>query len=277
MRSRTMTLIHGPLLDDRTVAAYLRRIGAERPGAPTSAALRDLHHRHVMTVPFENVDFHLREPVSIGPAAVDKIVTRRRGGVCCELNGAFFELLRALGFRAEVLAGRVADDGAFGPIIGHMALRVHTADSPDPWLADVGYGRGARHPLRWTPGLPQRDPHGTFELARAPHGDTDLLRDGRLQYRLEDRPRLVADFEAMWWWLRHSPESPHRRHLYCTLPTPDGGRVTLSGNTLTVRANGDKSTVVIEDEDELRETYRARFGVELSDLPPVTSRPPATR
>lgn len=263
-----MTLTHGPLLDEQTVAAYLRRIGARRPDEPTSAALRDLHDRHVLTVPFENVDFHLREPMGIGAGAIEKVVARRRGGTCYELNGAFFELLRVLGFDAEVLAGRVADGGELGPIIGHMALRVRTTDSPDPWLVDVGYGRGARLPLRWVTGAPQQDPHGAFELAEAPHGDVDLLRDGRLQYRLEDRPRLVADFETMWWWYQHSPESPHLRNLYCTIPTDDGGRATLSGTTLTVREKGAKLTMVIEDEDELRETYRARFGVELADLPP---------
>ncbi|MCG5216064.1 arylamine N-acetyltransferase [Streptosporangium soli] len=261
-----MTPVHGPLLDDATVEGYLRRIGATRPPLATVEALRELHRLHVMTVPFENIDFHLRKPIYIGAAAIGKIVDRRRGGTCYELNGAFFELLRALGFDATVLAGRVSENGELGPVIGHMLLRVVAADSAEPWLVDVGFGRGARHPLRFDSREPQEDPHGTFQLVEGPFGDLDLMRDGIRQYRLETRPRTIDDFLHMWWWYRHSDESPHITHLYCTLPTPTG-RVTLSGNTLSLREPDRRLKQVIEDDDELRAAYRTWFGLELDELP----------
>ncbi|MFC0863836.1 arylamine N-acetyltransferase [Sphaerimonospora cavernae] len=259
-------------LDDETVDAFLRRIGAARPARPTVDALFDLQERHVMSVPFENVDFHLRRPIHIGAQAIEKIVTRRRGGTCYELNGAASELLRALGYDVVVLAARIAEDGEFGPVLGHMLLRVLAEDHPEPWLVDVGYGRGPRRPLRFGSREPQRDPHGEFQLVGAPHGDLDLMRDGIHQYRLETRPRTVADFTHMWWWYRHSDDSPHLTHLYCTMPTADG-RVTLSGNVLTVRAAGRQTRQVIDDEAELLRAYRTWFGIELDELPP----PPAPR
>ncbi|MEZ0075107.1 arylamine N-acetyltransferase [Planotetraspora sp. GP83] len=259
---------HGPLLDDETVAAYLGRIGARRPERATAGALRELHERHLMSIPFENIDFHLRKPIYIGADAIEKIVGRRRGGTCYELNGAFFELLRALGYDATVLAGRVAEDGELGPVLGHMLLRVVAEDSAEPWLVDVGYGRGARHPLRFDAREPQDDPQGTFQLFAGPFGDLDLLRDGVHQYRIETRPRTVADFLHMWWWYRHSGESPHITHLYCTVPTATG-RVTISGNTLIVRETGRRTKQVIEDDDELRAAYRTWFGLEIDELPPL--------
>jgi N-hydroxyarylamine O-acetyltransferase len=39
--------------------AYLRRLGVTRPQRPTTEALRELHLRHLRTVPFENLSIHL--------------------------------------------------------------------------------------------------------------------------------------------------------------------------------------------------------------------------
>src|SRR5690606_6046973 len=232
-------------LADATVDAYLERIGAARPARPTVEALFELQERHVMTVPYETLDFHLRRPQPIGAPAIEKIVGRRRGGTCYELNGSLSALLAALGFEVDVLGARVNDGGEWGAVLGHMLLRVVAADSPERWLVDVGYGRGPRLPLRFGERGPQQDPHGVFQVRPAPLGDLDVLRDGKLQYRVETRPRTVGDFEHVWWWYRNDLTSPMNANLYCTLPTA-GGRVTLSGDTLTLRENGSRTTVVFD-------------------------------
>ena len=97
---------------------YLERIGAERPTAPTPEALRDLHARHQLAVPFENLSIHLGEPIVLDEdSLVDKIVLRRRGGFCYELNGAFGHLLTALGFAVSYLAAGVfGEGGAVSPL-----------------------------------------------------------------------------------------------------------------------------------------------------------------
>ncbi len=79
--------------------AYLARIGADRPRGTTRADLAALHAAHPRAVPFEDYDIHLGVPLSLDPDRLfDKIVTRRRGGFCYELNGLFAALLRGLGF-----------------------------------------------------------------------------------------------------------------------------------------------------------------------------------
>ncbi|CAL9294295.1 hypothetical protein SUDANB148_02309 [Streptomyces sp. SudanB148_2056] len=50
-------------IDTATTDAYLRRLGVERPARPTPDALRELHLRHLRTVPFENLSVHLGEVV----------------------------------------------------------------------------------------------------------------------------------------------------------------------------------------------------------------------
>jgi len=48
----------------------------------------------MMAVPFENLDIHRGVPIVLSvPAFYEKIVTKRRGGYCYELNGLFAWLL----------------------------------------------------------------------------------------------------------------------------------------------------------------------------------------
>ncbi|MFL6055393.1 MAG: arylamine N-acetyltransferase, partial [Actinoallomurus sp.] len=48
-------------MDESRVKAYLARIGAGLPARPDDGALRDLHLRHLLAVPFENLSIHLGE------------------------------------------------------------------------------------------------------------------------------------------------------------------------------------------------------------------------
>jgi N-hydroxyarylamine O-acetyltransferase len=47
-----------------------------------------------------------------------------------------------------------------------------------------------------------------FRIEETPAGDLDVLRNGAPVYRLEQRPRLLADFEVGAWFNRTSPASP---------------------------------------------------------------------
>ena len=83
-------------MDHETVVAYLNRVGVTVPAVSDAAGLRTLHRAHQLTVPFENLSIHLAEPISLDERdLIDKIVRRRRGGFCYELNGAFALLLEA--------------------------------------------------------------------------------------------------------------------------------------------------------------------------------------
>ncbi len=129
------------------VAAYFDRIGYS--GDPNSSieTLRAVHRTHLFTVPFENLDIGLHREIPCDEnAAIRKIVERKRGGFCYEMNGAFAALLRELGFQVTLLSARVArEDGGEGPEFDHLTLRV---DLEEPWLADVGFGESFLDPLR---------------------------------------------------------------------------------------------------------------------------------
>ncbi|MFI9392037.1 arylamine N-acetyltransferase [Streptomyces bauhiniae] len=251
--------------------AYLRRLGAERPASPTTEALRDLHLRHLQTVPFENLSIHLGEPVVLEEGALlEKVVGARRGGFCYELNGAFGLLLTSLGYEVQLLAGRVhGDEGRLGIPYDHLALRVRTVGGDD-LIADVGFGAHSHGPLGFGERGDQVDPGGTFRVGEAQDGDLDVLRDGKPQYRLEQRPRTLPDFRAGAWWHSTSPESHFTRSLVCSRITEDGGRITLSGRTLTTTDTaGRKEARELGADEEVLAVYRDGFGIGLSEVPTV--------
>ena len=89
--------------------AYLARIGAAVPEAPSLDALASLHRAHLLAVPFENLDISLGRPIRLDRDAMyAKVVGARRGGYCYELNGLFALLLRHLGYAVTLVSARVA-------------------------------------------------------------------------------------------------------------------------------------------------------------------------
>ncbi|MEU5399058.1 arylamine N-acetyltransferase [Streptomyces sp. NPDC005963] len=256
-----------------TMDDYLGRIGADRPATLDIAALRELQLRHLRTVPFENLSVHLGEGIVLEEGALlTKIVRGRRGGFCYEVNGAFAALLRDLGFTVSLLAGRVHNaDGRWGIPYDHMALLVEPADGSGRWVVDVGFGEHAHHPLALDDREDQLDPAGSFRVVEAVggapgQGDLDVLRDGRPQYRLETRPRALADFRAGAWWHSTSPASHFTRSPVCTRLTVDG-RITLSGRKLVTTEHGDRREELLGDDTEILAAYREHFGLHLDRVP----------
>ena len=162
------------------LASYLARIGVPRPPGLDAETLRDLHRAHLVAVPFENLNIHLGEPISLHEAdLIDKIAGRRRGGFCYELNGAFGCLLEWLGARVRRVSARVyGGDGGLGPPFDHLALLVWLPDGTGPWLADVGFGSHSTYPLLADARAGQPDPGGRFLLTGMPDGDIDVVKDG---------------------------------------------------------------------------------------------------
>ncbi len=257
-------------MDDADVERYLQRLGLSRPSRPTARALRDLQSAHLATIPFENLSVHLGEPIALDEASIlDKIVVRRRGGFCYELNGGFALLLRTLGFGVEMMAARVMMFGRLGPPLDHLALRV-TADDSGPWLADVGFGAFSTHPLLLDLRGEQIDPSGTFVLAPTAEGDLDVMKNGVLQYRLEPRARAHEEFAAMCWYQQHSPDAMFTQSLVCTRPLANG-RVTLSGRLLIRTENGERRETTLDDDAAVLAAYRDEFGIELTTVPSLRS------
>src|SRR4051794_15834375 len=131
---------------------YLDRIGLRAPVPVTLDGLRALHRAHLLAIPYENLDVQLGQPVTIEIAPIyDKIVNRRRGGWCYEMNGLFGWALGELGFRVTRTASGVMRE-TFGDFAvgNHLVLQVELPEGL--YLADVGFGDGPLTPMKLAPG-----------------------------------------------------------------------------------------------------------------------------
>ena len=261
-------------MDETTLEAYFGRLAVPRPHTADAVNLHVLHRAHQMRVPFENLSIHLSEPVLLAEdVLVDKIVTRRRGGFCYELNGAFAILLEAMGAEVRRVAARVyGSDGHAGPPLDHMALVVRASDAGGPWLIDVGFGSHSVYPLLFDSRHEQNDPAGRFLLVDSGEGDVDVFKDGRPQYRIEPKERSLADFIPTCWWQTTSPDSHFTQDIICSRLTKDG-RVSIAGRTLIITENGSRAEQQLTGDDALLAAYREHFGIILDTVPQVIRAP----
>jgi N-hydroxyarylamine O-acetyltransferase len=259
-----------PIID---AAAYLDRIGHHGPVAATEETLRNLHLAHLLTVPFENLDIHLGRPIVLDEWALfDKIVRRRRGGFCYELNGLFAALLKELGFDVTLLAAQFPrEDGRMAPEMDHLVLLVRGEDLDEPRLVDIGAGRDSFIvPLRATATGEQSQPIGRARFRLVPERDAWRLQrrepggEWEQSYVLHWQPRDLGDFEAGCHFHQTSPDSHFPRQRVCTLLTSNG-RVTLSDRLLITTADGRRAEREVTDDDEYREMLRTLFGIEIVD------------
>jgi len=246
------------------VTAYLQRINYHGATAPTAETLRELHRAHMLAVPFENLDIHLgREIVLDDERLYSKVVERRRGGFCYELNGAFAALLRELGFNVKKLAAGVGRaDGSFGPMFDHMALMVKLEER---WLADVGFGEGFREPLRLDEAGEQAQAFGAYRIRQDDEYRILERRDGDrwlLEYRFTLQPYEYEDYGEMCRYHQTSPLSSFTQKRTCSLATADG-RVTLANNRLITTRGGERHERLLADDLEIAAVLREQFGVVL--------------
>ena len=253
--------------------AYLQRINYRGSLAPTAKTLRELQAAHLLTVPFENLSIHLAEPIILDDDALfEKIVVRRRGGFCYELNGLFAALLRELGFKVTMLSAEVANaPGMFGPDFAHMTLLVAVDDDElvEPWLADVGFGDSFREPLMLDSRQEQAQGRRAYKfLADEPYLILMQRESGgewKDQYRFTLRSYSYADYAEMCRYHQTSPDSHFTKARICTRATPEG-RVTLSEMRLITTIDGTERTERLLTSDvEYTSTLSELFGVVINN------------
>ena len=251
------------------VQAYLDRIGHRGGTEPTAETLREIHRAHLLAVPFENLDIALGRPIELSlPAMCDKIVLRRRGGFCYELNGLFGWLLGELGFPVVMLSARVIDGERIGPDYDHMLLLVRLEDR---FIADVGFGDSFLDPMRMD-GEEHVEGNRTYRILESERALTlERLSPGtdwEPQYAFTGAPRKLHQFEEMCRWQQTSPESNFTRKTICSLVTRDG-RITLSNGRWIESIDGEREERPVKDHDDYRDLLRRRFGIELDPGAPI--------
>lgn len=246
--------------------AYLARIGYDGPRTATVAVLGDILHRHVRTIPFENLDVLLDRPIRTDAAAVvQKLVHDQRGGYCFEQNHLLLYALRALGFTAGPMIARVRWQVPADAATGLTHMLVHVTLGGRDWLADAGMGSlSLTAPLAMEDGLEQDTPHDRRRLVR---------RDGLLVQQVlfagawqdvnlfRPEPAPAVDLEMGNWYSHTHPQAHFRNNLMVARATADG-RCTLLNRELTLRRRDDRAEKrELATPDELLAVLAEHFGL----------------
>ncbi len=181
------------------IGRYLSRIGYNGTTANSISTLQALHRAHLLAIPYENLDIHLGQRLTLDLEHIyAKIVEGGRGGWCYEMNGLFAWALQELGFTVAMLGSTVGApaQGGVGNDLDHLILQVQL---DQPWLVDVGFGNAFIEPLPLIPGDYQQG-WMTFRLEQGadkwffhnqPHGGAMGLLCCRVRLRV--LPRAVTN------------------------------------------------------------------------------------
>jgi N-hydroxyarylamine O-acetyltransferase len=249
------------------IDAYFERIGFRGTPRADLATLRELHLKHPIAIPFENLSTLLREPIPLDPVSLQrKMIGARRGGYCFEHNRLFAEVLTALGFEVAGLAARVVwnrGDDSPNPRT-HMILRIDIG--PQTLIADVGFGGlTLTGPLQLEEAGEQRTPHEVFRILRGAEGyevQAELGGAWKSLYRFDLQEQLPIDFEVLNHFVATHPESHFLTTLMAARRTPDG-RYALLNNELAEYRGADRTQRKLVSADELASALTDVFGVNL--------------
>lgn len=245
------------------VDAYLNRLGN-----PESRTLDAIIQAHLAHIPFENFDtYGGGRKISLSVAdTYEKIITRKRGGFCFEVNLLLGWILRKLGYEARYLASRVyrgSQASASTPV-------EDTADILDPqcpdwdgelppthivvlvdgkWLCDIGFGEPPRVALDVTTETEQFDGQHRFKivtdgklkvLSRQSRGASGLNRivskPGVWESRIlldDNTERPAEDFVPGLTRVQTDDTVIFRQFLMCVAQT-DSEKIVLTGNKLKI-------------------------------------------
>jgi N-hydroxyarylamine O-acetyltransferase len=261
---------------------YFERVGYRGRGTADTETLHALTAAHAQSIPFENIDVLLGRPIRLEAQALyRKLVVDHRGGYCFENNGLFLAVLDRLGFTVRPLGARVrlgVADRRVIPARTHMLLEVTLDDGR--WITDVGVGAASlTRALRFAADREQQTPHDIRRIERdGGRWFHQIYRDGVWVdvYEFTEQMMPPVDRKVANWYASTHVDSHFTRDLTVALARPGGRRVTLSHDTLTLRApDGSADKRKLADTGQLLGALRQYFGIDLPAGTPLKLVPEA--
>lgn len=247
------------------IEEYLSRIGISDVPDANEDGLRALHHAQFFAIPFENFDIQLGRPIELDTEHLfEKLVRRRRGGYCFELNGLMLVALGTLGFRVRPLLARVHLDA-------RPSGRTHQVNLVEiggrPWITDVGFGAGGlRCPMPLETRRIEEGPGWAFRFEqREPWGFMMRTRDNgewKESYSFDLSQVADADIAVGNHYTSTSEKSHFVTQRIASAPRANG-RVSIRNFTLTQIESGTTTTREIPAGAAYLDALTVHFGIEL--------------
>ena len=169
------------------VSDYLERISYSGGRELNLKNLAILQKEHIKAIPFENTYILKKLPITLTKEWIfDKVITKKRGGFCFELNYLFNLLLADLGYKVSLLGGQVFHPGTGEPGLDNEHIVSLVSLNEQEYIVDVAFGgRCASEPLPLVYNEEFEDPNGIFQY---------LFTDDFV--RVECKPKLIIDTET---------------------------------------------------------------------------------
>jgi len=232
---------------------------------PTINVLTELQRNFLLYVPFENLDIHLDIPMDFSESALsNKIIERKRGGLCFENNILFYRLLKQIGFDAQFVGAEMYKNNPTPIVINHMALLVSIKN--DTYLVDVGNGKfyGSPIPFNKSTLIKGEDANYLVEDYMGFKLLSFLDQNGQKQprYAFNPAPKKIKDFIKPSIYTQTSPESIFRQKILVT-QFQENGRVTLSDTKLIFTQGGKQKTKELHSPEDYRDILPKLFDIKL--------------
>ncbi len=262
---------------DLSVQAYLDRMDYKGPTDISLKTLSALQETHLQNVPYENLDLLAKKPISLAIESIyDKVVVRKRGGYCFELNGLFGWLLQKLGFNVTEYSGRwLKDEPIEVPVRRHRILIVKIDGKS--YITDVGLGHfGSRWPIWFKEGEEQdQDGEKYRVVAHKKMGWVVQIFEkqqwGNLYSFSEDLVQPIDFLQPNWYCSTH-PESIFIHFTMVYRRTPEG-RTTIADiidpvtgekvRQIRIFKGDTVETVVPRTEEQFKDALEKYFGIVL--------------
>jgi len=261
-----------------SIEKYLERINYNGDLSISYHTLSQLVFCHFMNVPYENLDILNNIPLSLEiPDLYDKIVNRRRGGYCFELNTLFNWLLNRIGFKTHTYSARFLLNIPENTIPMRRHRLTKTEINGACYIADVGVGNevpvrplqldenniGHETAMRRLVFRFRKDEFFGWVLQyKNPQKDPNEWKD---IYGFTEEIEYEIDFVQPNFWCQYSQDSPFRVQNWLALRTPDG-KYTIDGNLFRIYDLTEpqiKITERIFEPDELNGILKDYFGIVL--------------
>jgi len=221
------------------ISRFFQRIGMD-PNTKielSTELLAKVQSSCVLNIAYENLDILAGKPLSLESEALyDKIVVRRRGGYCFELNGLLTYMLREMGFTVSERFARFLRGETEVPMRRHRVTIVHLPEGD--YLCDIGVGLIApRYPLKIEENTIQTQNGETYRFTKDVQHSWILwdLHDGQWREYIcfTDEAVFAVDFLQPTFFCEKHPDSPFNKEYMLAIKTPSGRR-TIDGRVYKI-------------------------------------------
>ncbi|MCX6075250.1 MAG: arylamine N-acetyltransferase [Campylobacterales bacterium] len=237
------------------ISDYLVRIGYDGEVRPDITTLTQLVQKQLRSIPFENTEVQAgRIPSMIPEDIVDKVLIRKRGGYCYEINGVFAMALSAIGFEWYFAGARPMFYPMRRPKT-HMVVIVRVGGRD--YLCDTGFGGYAlRAPIEIVEGEAVQDgDRFRMELIDGEYVLSSLVQDEwQRQYGFALQPQEWIEFSLANYFNATHPDTIFTQKKLAIMQTPNGRKI-LVDNELKLIEEGKLELLKVDYESALKEYF----------------------